>query len=116
MQSEPLIILRNLQKAHLHDVRVKTASPLRAGGNPHTKLHRLWLLQLRPDQVHDSQSQGLPPARREEIVLRCLEPLPTAKALSVRSAALMIPEFSFSDSGWFAERHQSLGMRENLGV
>ena len=31
------------------------------GGNPHTKLHRLWLLQLRPDQVHDSQSQGSPP-------------------------------------------------------
>ena len=29
---------------------------LRVGGNPHTKLHRLWLLQLRPDQVHDSQS------------------------------------------------------------
>ncbi|GAA5509901.1 hypothetical protein Rcae01_05406 [Novipirellula caenicola] len=29
-------------------------------GDPHTELHRLWLLQLRPDQVHDSQSQGSP--------------------------------------------------------
>ena len=29
---------------------------LPGGGDPHTKLHRLWLLQLRPDQVHDSQS------------------------------------------------------------
>jgi hypothetical protein len=34
---------------------------LPAGGDPHTELHRLWLLQLRPDQVHDSQSQGPPP-------------------------------------------------------
>ena len=58
----------------------------------------------------------MPPARREEIVLRCLEPLPTAKALSVRSAIIIIPEFSFSNSGWFAEHHQSLGMRKNLGV
>ena len=34
---------------------------LLGGGDPHTKLHRLWLLQLRPDQVHDSPSQGPPP-------------------------------------------------------
>ncbi|TWT83949.1 hypothetical protein CA13_54230 [Planctomycetes bacterium CA13] len=34
------------------------------GGNPRTKLHRLWLLQLRPDQVHDSQSQGSPPSNK----------------------------------------------------
>ena len=40
------------------------ASFLLAGGDPHTKLHRLWLLQLRPDQVHDSQSQGPPPASK----------------------------------------------------
>ena len=34
------------------------------GGDPHTKLHRLWLLQLRPDQVHDLQSQGPPPSNK----------------------------------------------------
>ena len=39
---------------------------LLGGGNPHTKLHRLWLLQLRPDQVHDSQSQGLPPPSKKQ--------------------------------------------------
>ena len=42
-------------------VRRVRSKRLSGGGNPHTKLHRLWLLQLRPDQVHDSQSQGSPP-------------------------------------------------------
>ena len=43
-------------------------NPLLGGGNPYTKLHRLWLLQLRPDQVRDSQSQGLPPPNRDSII------------------------------------------------
>ena len=58
----------------------------------------------------------MPPARRDEIVLRCLDRSTTAKALSVRSTMIIIPEFNFSDSGWFAEPYQSLGMRESLGV
>ena len=41
---------------------IRSLGHVSAGGGPHTKLHRLWLLQLRPDQVHDPQSQGPPPA------------------------------------------------------